>query len=375
MIGKTMGRSVNFIGAVTALLCSLNLAPTYAEDEKSKMSFELVNSALVDSHVLTCYQQLADQTQELASIVETSCSSNDPFEIEPVRNEFHEVMDAWMAAEHLNFGPIELFMRNHRVYFWPQARFKTANAIHELIATLDEMSQDSLDVSEMNVAVQGLLAVEYLLFSENEEKVQLEPDTVGCDLLTAVSDNLHNIAADTLDDWTGGEVDFANHLKQPQSEQGFFEDYRTVTRAFFRSLANELQLISDVKLKPVIGENMDSVRVHLAESALSRRSHRNVIQNLHALQSLYLGNDGPGLSALVLPADEKLDKLMRKAFRKTIANAESIDIPLEIAAANADYRPSVEKLLIQVQAIGQIVRNRVANALSFRVGFNSLDGD
>ena len=370
-----MRRATKLICAVTALLCFLKVSLTYAEDQPRATSFDQVNSALVDSHVLTNYQQLANQTKELASIVELSCGGNDRIAIEPLRQEFHDVMDAWMAVEHLNFGPIELFLRNHRMYFWPQAQFKTAKAVHELIGILDETSDKSLNFSEMNVAVQGLLAVEYLLFYEAERKIPLGPDMAGCDLLTAIANNMHDIAADTLDDWTGGEVDFANHLKQPESEQSFFENHRTVTRAFFRSLANELQLISDVKIKPVIGKNMDTVLPHFAESPLSQRSLRNIIQNLHALQSLYLGSEGPGLSALVLPADEKLDKLMRKAFQKTIENAESIDLPLEIAAANADYRKSVEKLLTQVQAMGQIVRNRVAKALSFRVGFNSLDGD
>ena len=46
-----------------------------------------------------------------------------------------------------------------------------------------------------------------------------------------------------------------------------------------------------------------------------------------------------------------------------------------VATTDPALRPQVEKLAIQVQALKQIVRNRLAPALDLAVGFNSLDGD
>lgn len=66
---------------------------------------------------------------------------------------------------------------------------------------------------------------------------------------------------------------------------------------------------------------------------------------------------------------------MHKAFRLTSATAQSIDGPIEKAAADPALRPPVEKLAKQVRALRQIVRDRLAPALGLAVGFNALDGD
>ena len=113
----------------------------------------------------------------------------------------------------------------------------------------------------------------------------------------------------------------------------------------------------------------------LAESRLSGRSLGNVIDNLAALRALYEGENGPGLGDLARTADPKLHKLLRKAFRITLGTARDIGRPLEEAAADAALRPKAEKLALQVRALKQIVRDRLAPALGFPVGFNALDGD
>ena len=113
----------------------------------------------------------------------------------------------------------------------------------------------------------------------------------------------------------------------------------------------------------------------LAESRLSGRSQRNIVATLGALEALYAGEGGVGLGELTAATNPKLDRLMRKAFRLTLATARSIDRPIERAASDPALRPPVTKLATQVQALKQIVRDRLAAALGLTVGFNAFDGD
>ena len=161
----------------------------------------------------------------------------------------------------------------------------------------------------------------------------------------------------------------------PGPDNPFVEDHAAATLNFFQSLHDSLQLIHDVNLKPIIGESAAAARPVLAESRLSGRSQRNIVVTLEALQALYLGTGSAGLGDLTAVADPKLDRLMRKAFRLTLATAQSIDGPIEKAAAEPGLRPPLEKLAKQVRAIRQFVRERLAPALGLAVGFNALDGD
>ena len=356
---------------IAALFLSVlvGAVPASSAQEIGPADYARVNAALVETHALPRYERLAAATEAFADSAQTYCAGEG--ETEQLRSRFHDAMDAWMGVQHLRFGPVESFNRAYRLYFWPQARAKVADAVAEIVAAGEDAAALAARIESANVAVQGLLAAEVLLYDER----YLGADARGCGLLAAVAANMRTMAVGILADWREGDGAFAGLMAAPGTDNPQFENHADGTLAFFQSLHDSLQLIHDAKLKPVIGESAQQVRPVLAESRLSGRSQRNIVVTLEALQALYLGEGGAGLGNLTAVADPKLDRLMQKAFRLTLATAESLGGPVENAAADAALRPKAEKLAKQVRALRQIVRDRLAPALGLAVGFNSLDGD
>ena len=330
-----------------------------------------VNAALVETHALPRYERLATATDAFAAASETYCAGESDADRGRLRAGFNDAMDAWMGVQHLRFGPVDSRMRGFRFYFWPQARNKVGEAVAELVAASEDDAALAARIGRTNVAVQGLLAAEVLVYDER----YLGADAKGCGLLTAVTANMRAMAAAILSEWRDGDDAFARLMTAPGPDNAHFEAHAGATLAFFQGLHDSLQLIYDINLKPVIGDSPKTVRPVLAESRLSGRSKRNIVVTLEALQALYLGEGSAGLGELTAAADPKLDRLMRKAFRLTMATAQSIEGPVEQAAADSARRPPVTKLAKQVQALKQIVRDRLAPALGLAVGFNALDGD
>lgn len=373
-----MRQSLRFADTVlgVALLACASAAP--AQDKVPPQAYARVNAALVENHVLPRYERLAAAAAALADAAEDFCARPDSAGLMDMRGRFRDVMDAWMGVQHLRFGPAELFMRAYRLYFWPQARGKVGEAVRTLLEAGDVNALAPDRFRESSVAVQGLPAIEYLLYGEPERLMAGDKAAeFRCALLGVIAASTQSTAADIVRDWRGGDAAFAQATTEPRADSGYFGTHREATLAFFQSLHDGLQLIADVKLKPVVGESSEVARPRLAESRRSSRALRNIVLNLEALEALYTGGDRPGLSELVRKhgEDAKLDALMRKAFRMTVATAESIDRPLTEAVTDAARRPRVEKLLTQVRALKQIVRTRLAAALDLTVGFNALDGD
>ena len=360
---------------ILSSLLLLGTACAFGGETIEEKDYARINVALVESHVLPRYMQLASTTEKFAAAVNKFCTTAALTEDDLVKAQFHQVMDAWMGVQHLNFGPIELFKRKYRFYFWPQARGKVLNAVREFVATGNEVGLEPSNISESNVAIQGLLAAEALLYKDISPNTSQRMSSMDCSLLSAIAENMRGMATDVIDDWRGGRVSFAQAIMQPKPQDGYYQEHRDATLAFFKSFHETLQLIAEVKLKPVVADSAEAVQPRFAESHLSGRSLLNIIHNLEALQALYIGEGKAGLGDLVEIVDTELDLLLRKAFRLTIANAHAIDRPLEEAAIDPVLRPKAKKLLIQVKALGQIVRGRLASALSVSVGFNSLDGD
>ncbi len=361
--------------AIVAILVLTSAAPGSGEERIEPAAYARVNAALVETHVLPRYARLSAATEAFAVAARDFCASGGETGRARAQARFHDAMGAWMGVQHLRVGPVELFMRGYRFYFWPQARGKVAQAVREAITAGGDAALLPPRIDQANVAVQGLLAAEVLLYGDERLGAESGPGSRGCWLLTAAAENMRIMAADILAGWRAGEAPFARFVANPGPENPYFLDHREATLAFFQSLYDGLQLIADVKLKPVIGDTAQSARPRSAESRLSGRSLGNVIDNLGALQALYHGEGGAGLGGLTRAADSKLDRLLRRAFRLTLATARSIDRPLEKAAIDPSLRPKAEKLALQVRALKQIVRDRLAPALGLAVGFNALDGD
>ena len=360
--------------AALAALTLAAAAPSAAGAPLETEAFARVNAALVENHALPRYARLAAAAEAFAHASRGLCAApRDGAAHARAQAGFRDVLAAWMGVEHVRFGPVEVLMRGHRFYFWPQARAKAGAAVRKVIAAGDEAAVHPSRIAKANVAVQGILAAEVLLYGDEPQRAV--SSAAGCALLTAVAANMRSMAADLVADWRDGNAPFARTVTRPGPRNEYFDSHQEATRAFFKSLHDSLQLIADVKLKPVIGDGPDKTRPRLAESRLSGRSLANVIDNLAALRELYEGGNGPGLGDLVRTADAKLHRLLRKAFRITLETARSVRGPIEEAAADDALRPKVEKLALQVRALRQIVRDRLAPALGFPVGFNSLDGD
>ena len=346
-------------------------------------AYQSVNESLVRHHVLPRYRSFAVSTAHFREAADALCESPAEDALDRARRAYHRSMDDWMAMQHLHFGPLEQKLRAHRVYFWPQARGKVEEAIADLIDAGDDDILSPERFSGTSVAVQGLPAAEYLTFVRGDAiSVDDDAGSAQCRVLEAVSRNLEEIAHEALEEWTiaadaGATPSYADLMLEPGPGNADFPESKDVTLLFFSALHTGLSLIAEVKVAPVIGDSSATVRPALAESRASGRSTRNIEINLEALQALYAGEAGPGLGELVRASkeDTALDPLMRKAFRLTLKNARSFDAGLDEAAADSALRQRVEKLSLQVRALRQLVRTRVAEALDLAVGFNALDGD
>lgn len=362
--------------AFAALAILFLAAPALASAQEARVPAEAyakVNAALVEHHVMPRYQHLVAATVDLSEASEGLCSDRDTTDLDAVRTRYHETMDAWMGVQHLRFGPVELFMRSFRLYFWPESQDKVAEAVRKLLAE-DEAGRFAPDrFRNTSVAVQGLPALEYLLYGGEP----IAPGSKRCGLLTAIAANMRDMAAGIVADWQGSKTNFAAMVYAPGPDNRYFATHKDATLAFFKSLHGGLQTLADIRLKPVLGDSIGTARPQLVESRLSERALRNVRGNLAALEALYLGEGGAGLGTLGRDYgnDAELDPLMRRAFRLTRETARAIEGPLAEAVSDPERRPEVEKLLTQVLALKQIVRTRLAAALELQVGFNALDGD
>lgn len=334
------------------------------------------NMAIVNEHVLPRYQQLADANAALAKQSEALCDAPSQASLDQARQAFHDSMDAWVGVQHLRFGPVELFNRYHRFQLWPD-KHNTGNK--QLRKLLTEQKTELLEAERFansSVAVQGLSAMERLLYGKNTAVTSFaEADQASylCQLNLAIARNLAKQSADILKDWQVSPPPFQFMVRDTEEmldgSDVHLGERQDVTNGFFKNLSTQLQSVIDQKLLRPMGENSDRAKPRYLESWRSQRSLRNISLNILAMESLYDIGFAPMLD------DPDLHLQIKQAFRKSSQASTAIAPPLYANLKKAPARPTQEYLLTSLRELQGLITGPLAQALDIPLGFNSLDGD
>ena len=83
---------------------------------------------------------------------------------------FHEVADRWASIEMMRTGPASEDFRHERFYFWPERKNAVDRAIATAMKAEDGTPFTASRIGGESAALQGLPALERLLFGNGTEQ-------------------------------------------------------------------------------------------------------------------------------------------------------------------------------------------------------------
>ncbi|MEW5755111.1 MAG: imelysin family protein [Pseudomonadota bacterium] len=375
-----MKNSALLLTLTATLLAACTTAPTTPPDPP--VTWQSINRAIVVQHIIPRYRQLADASRVLEQEAHAMCTAPDAARLESLRAGFNTTMDAWMGIQHIRNGPVELFTRYHRFELWPDKHNTGPKQLGALLAAEDATALEPENFAHSSVAVQGLTALERLLFDEDTS-----PSSFGtpgapnyrCRVIEAIAHNLATMSTDLVEDWNPEEPPYAmlfistsQHLDEQPSNQEL-EAKREVSATFFNNMNTQVQSIIDQKMLRAMGERAEDAKPRMAESWRSHRSLRNITLNLHAVQSIYETGFAPLLRSKQDGAD--LDKKIAAAFQASLSAAAAIAPGAGDVFEDANNRAGLEKLLSANRALLSLLTGPLPQALDIPFSFNALDGD
>jgi uncharacterized protein len=244
-------------------------------------------------------------------------------------------------------GPAAKEFRRDRFYLWPERKNAVARALAAALTTPDSVPMDDAWVQQKSAAIQGLPALERLLFGDGEAKSKLVHGSVECRLGMAVSRNAARLAGLMHTDWEARA--------------------KTSTAADRTALATDIitgiALAKDEKLEAVIGKNEAQVKPKAAEFWRSRRSLRNLALNLETYATI---------GKITAPFYES--PVMAYAAATASQTIAGMREPLSDYGQTKN-RSEAYFLKAALDSLGDSAANEVSAALGVTVGFNSSDGD
>ncbi len=373
-------RGGSWRAVVLAAVWTVLLAGPAGADAEREPAYRRLNESFVTHHVVPRYARLAGATADLEAAARRFCEAPATAALDEVRTAYHGAADAWQTVEHVQAGPIQSRLRAERFAFWPDPRNATGRQLAELLAGRDAAVLTVEGFRHVSAAVQGLPAVERLLFDEGAlAAFRRGGDETArrCQVLEAIARNATTIAGEVHREWTGGETAYARRMETAGPGNAAYPEPKDATMELLRSLHGALQRIESLKLARPLGPSVAGARPMLAEEWRSGRSLRNLRLNLAAARALYLGDGGWGLSDFVreVAAAPEIDARLRRGFDACIAAADRIPGTLDVAVKTPRTRPAVARLLKEVRGLSHAVAEHLTTALDLPLGFNALDGD
>jgi predicted lipoprotein len=351
--------------SVTAiLLCLGGAAETKAADYAS------FNQAYAAQVIAPAFQTLETQADEFSKTVAAICAAPDAAGIDKILAGFNAVADAWMSAQQFRLGPLSEGQRAERFAYWPEKRNIVQKQLFELLAANDPAKLTPESFAQASVAVQGVTALERLLFETGARDALTGGDQqkIRCAVVTAIAVNLAAVAHEAAEGWKAA-------LSDPQQAAApFAANPAEATTQFYNNLLTELQIVGDQKIAAPLAASPAEAKPKLAEQWRSGRSLRNIILNLEAAKRAMFGA-GAFETLLADPQSADLKARLAKAFDQAIVAAKDVPEPLDKAVVDPEARKKVELLFVRLNQLRDIAKQEMPAALGITLGFNELDGD
>ena len=368
----TRNRPFLAVAAVLLSTASAGALPAHAAFDHEGLAVQAL-----EGHIRPGYDAFKRMTGELRTALETACKAHDVKADAPVKAAFRNVVLAWSRVEHLKFGPILENNRNERIVFFPDRQKIGERQVQQILVKQDATALSVTELLQKSVAVQGLTALEVLLYAKPAETyLAATPEaTFACGYATAVAQNMAQIATDVATAWAKDGSYTALWLK-PGDENPLFKTSTGPTAELLTAFRNGISNARDAKLLPSLGLKKTGVNGTLAPKSkppfdVSGLGLATMIANVEGVLDLV---EKGGLAERLAVTEKETAALIKAELQSAIRIGRELE-PAGAAAFNDKDAATKLATMREPLATAAAGNEQMANAAGMVMGFTADDGD
>lgn len=364
---------MSLAAAMGAFVVGLAAAPAAALPIRKSHATMVLDA--VDQFIVPHIQTLTQKTARMNAALQAVCKEGaDDATRRAAVASFADTVRAWGSLDFIRFGPVSRNHRLERVLFWPDPRATTSRQLNGLLAARKPELLEAGALAKQSVAVQGLTALEVLLFDEKAPLGASTEETARyrCALASAIAANIDTVASEISTGWTG-EDSFRLKILTPGSDNALYQDASETVRDVVKAIATGLDLCKNRFVTPELTALDETppkrVRLPFERAELTGEF---LTSSLVALRDLF---ETIGLSAYV-PADKPwMTDFLPKAWKSLLADAARLDKLRATERGSEAHLHALRKMRFDLSGIRLIIVKELAPNAEIVLGFNELDGD
>ncbi len=347
-------------------LCLLGIRPSSAAVKAS----DIVERA-VEGFVRPAYANLRDHAAAQAGAMKTLCAEPSREHLDAARDRFSGLVEAWSAAEIIRFGPITEDNRLERMLFWPDRKGIGLRQVQATLAAKDPVAIDAAGIAKKSVAMQGLGALEFVLYGTGADELSVAGDPYRCAYGAAVAGNIEQISADVSQAWEKADG-FAALWGAPGPDNALYRDGNEAVTELAGVFINGLELVRDVRVKGFLGNHPEDDRSRQAIYWRSGLTGQSLAANLSGMDELFQASK----LGEALPDEQRwIAESIHIQLANGAAAAKDAAGPIDEVLADPKRRDRLDYYRLVTSSLSNLFGTRLTAAFGLTAGFSSLDGD
>ncbi len=349
-----------------ALIGSIAAAPATA----ASASKPLVERSIA-GFILPAYAGFHASTAKLKDAVAGLCAKPSAESLEAARAGFRDTVHAWSTAEIIRFGPVTEQNRLDRILFWPDRKGTGLKQVQAALAQSDATATNAATLAGKSVAMQGLGALEFILYGTGADDLATAPQSYRCAYGAAVAANLDGMAGEIVLGWQAPDG-IAAAWENPGADNALYRDDSEALGELLDVFVNGLELVRDVRLNGFLGQQPADDKPRQALFWRSAQTVPAIGANLEAMRALF---DASGLAAALPAASSWIAESIDFEFGNAINAAKAAEGPVADVLQTPMLRGKLDYLRVVTSSLSDLFGKRLAAEFGVTAGFSSLDGD
>ena len=361
------------IGSLTCLVATA--ASAQPDAAAASISFKPAIESAITEAILPGYRALAARADDTLEATAELCAAPQEAALANTREAFHRLVDAWSRVEMYRFGPAREMNRYERIFFWPDRRGLGLRQVRRVL-TDEDITAIKLDsLRSKSVAVQGILALEYVLFGDDSLALADEPGgSFRCLYGNTIASAIALAAEEIVSGWDSPEGIVALML-EAGPDNPTYRSHGEVVQQFLQSAREQLQIVRDLKLGRPLGKSPEAGNPRTAPLWRSESVFSTVDANMESVIALM---DASNIAALLPDKEDWLVPSLMFELRQARAAVHDVGDSArtwETAVRDPAAHQRLAYALIPLSGAIDLLEDHIPAALGLTIGFNVLDGD
>jgi len=353
--------------ALTATVLLL-IAGAHADDDPRRIGTML--SGTLEGYIRPGYSRFAEAASDLAETTAILCEQPSPANLAKARAGLRETTLAWAGIEWFRIGPVMVENRVERILFYPDRKGTGLKQVERAIAGADRTTTEQDSLAGKSVAMQGLGALEFLLFGTGNRTLETG-DPYRCAYVHAIAENLSTIASVVSERWSE-ETSISRQWLAPANDNPWFTTEPDIVAKITGEIIRGLEVVKDTRIGAFLRDPPKGDRPKSAVLWRSASTMPVIAADLKGLRALFVESR---IETVLPDGYSALTERIRSDFDHAVSIAESFDQPVAEIVETPQLRARLVDLRLVIGSLIRELDEEFLKATGLSIGFSFYDGD